>query len=149
VYDVHLVSKKEHNLSNPNDFTFSFTSTEKGIRPISYDSGATNIPEKERDVPKSVESPFVNRRSMLEEADSLVNGDRNVDYGDPIDDFRRTAGMWGHYLGMALDPHDVAAMMAMLKLSRIRWSPGKRDNWVDLAGYAACGYDCSVRENAE
>jgi hypothetical protein len=51
--------------------------------------------------------------------------------------------MWAAYLGVPIAPHDVAAMMAMLKLSRIRWSPGKRDSWVDLAGYAACGWDCA------
>lgn len=87
-----------------------------------------------------------NRTAILREAERLVNGDRNVDYGDPIEDFRRTADMWGAYLGIYLEPHDVAALMSMLKLSRIRWSPEKRDHWADLAGYAACGYDCSVRE---
>jgi len=91
-----------------------------------------------------------NRASVLAEATELVNGDRNSQYGDPIQDFRRTADMWNAYLGFeygALQPHDVAAMVAMIKLSRIAWSPDKRDHWADLAGYAACGYDCSVREN--
>jgi len=95
-----------------------------------------------------VEQGPSNRSSVLHEADALVNGERNIDYGDPIADFRRTADLWSAYLGgVKLQPHDVAAMMSMLKLSRIRWSPEKRDHWVDLAGYAACGYDCSVREN--
>jgi len=91
-----------------------------------------------------------NRASILAEAAELVNGDRNNQYGDPIQDFRRTADMWNAYLGLKggdrLLPHDVASMVAMVKLSRIRWSPRKRDHWADLAGYAACGYDCSVRE---
>lgn len=90
-----------------------------------------------------------NRSDILQEAERLVNGDRNNQYGDPIQDFQRTADMWSAYLGVApgtLQPHDVAAMIAMVKLSRIAWSPEKRDHWADLAGYAACGYDCSVRE---
>lgn len=90
-----------------------------------------------------------NRADILQEAERLVNGDRNNQYGDPIQDFQRTADMWNAYLGYSpgtLMPHDVAAMIAMVKLSRIAWSPEKRDHWADLAGYAACGYDCSVRE---
>jgi len=92
-----------------------------------------------------------NRTEVLQEADNLVNGDRNVDYGDPIDDFRKTAKMWDIYLKSVYEnrsyllPHDVAALMSMLKLSRIAWSPEHRDNWVDLAGYAACGWDCVDR----
>jgi hypothetical protein len=29
--------------------------------------------------------------------------------------------------------------MALLKLARVRVNPGHVDNWLDLAGYAACG----------
>ena len=83
---------------------------------------------------------------MLAEAASLVDGDRNAQYGDPRQDFLRTAAMWTAYLGTEVHPHDVAAMMALLKVSRIRWSPDKRDSWVDLAGYAACGWDCARPE---
>jgi hypothetical protein len=34
---------------------------------------------------------------------------------------------------------DVAAMMALLKVSRMKTSPEHLDNWDDLAGYAICG----------
>lgn len=95
----------------------------------------TNVEEK--DVMEEAISP---RADMLREAERI--GDRNVQYGDPLDDFKRTAAMWGAYLGFEMEPHDVAAMMAILKISRIRWSPEKRDSWVDLAGYAACGWHC-------
>lgn len=96
---------------------------------------------------------MTNRRAILMEAADLVDGDRNAQYGDPIGDFRCTADMWAAYLqrrlGIEIDlqPHDVAAMMGLLKISRIGWSPEKSDHWADLAGYAACGFDCSVREN--
>jgi hypothetical protein len=39
------------------------------------------------------------------------------------------------------EAHDVAIMMALLKISRLSWEPTKKDSWVDLAGYAACGYE--------
>jgi hypothetical protein len=84
---------------------------------------------------------------MLREAEALVDGDRNAQYGDPRQDFQRTAAMWSAYLGVEVAPHDVAALMAILKISRIRWSPAKRDSWVDLAGYAACGWHCAMPED--
>jgi hypothetical protein len=95
----------------------------------------------------SVKKPPNARAELLREAERLVNGDRNAQYGDPRQDFQRTAAMWGAYLGTEVAPHDVAAMMAMLKVSRIRWSPEKFDSWADLAGYAACGWDCARRES--
>lgn len=93
------------------------------------------------------------RREMLTEAADLVDGDRNNQYGDPIGDFRTTANMWTAYLqrsnpnAQQLQPHDVAAMMALLKISRIAWHHQKEDSWIDLAGYAACGLDCAERQN--
>jgi hypothetical protein len=87
------------------------------------------------------------RAELLREAEVLVDGDRNAQYGDPRQDFQRTATMWSAYLGCEVQPHDVAALMAMLKISRIRWSPEKRDSWVDLAGYAACGWHCAMPED--
>jgi hypothetical protein len=48
-----------------------------------------------------------------------------------------------------LDPHDVAIMMMQLKHSRLSWSPTKEDHWIDLAGYAACGWDCVVRAEGD
>lgn len=51
--------------------------------------------------------------------------------------------MWAAYLGVPIAMHDVAAMMALVKVSRIRQSPTTRDSWTDLAGYASCGWDCA------
>lgn len=95
-----------------------------------------------------------NRRKLLHEAADIVDGDRNAQYGDPIGDFKCTADFWTAYIrriasqrgdDFVLLPHDVAAMMSLLKISRIGWSPEKYDHWLDLAGYAACGWDCSER----
>lgn len=92
------------------------------------------------------------RQKTLQTAAEYVCGDRNQQYGNPIDDFRGTAAMWSVILDSKLreplDAHEVAAMMIAVKLSRLRVSPGKQDHWVDIAGYAACGSECAEIENA-
>lgn len=79
------------------------------------------------------------RQKVLEEAITLTCGDRNRDYGDPRPNFEDTAAMWSAYKGVVFTAHDVAAMMILVKVSRLSMSPAKRDNWVDIAGYAALG----------
>lgn len=84
------------------------------------------------------------RSNLLRLAEELVNGDRQNAYGDPKQDFARTAAMWTVYLDgrSGIRPNDVAVMMILLKASRLSWMAGKEDSWVDIAGYAACGWDC-------
>lgn len=73
--------------------------------------------------------------SVLNEAQRLVHGDRNASYGHPLDDFRRTAKMWSAILGVEVRPEQVGLCMIAVKLSRECHRP-KRDNLVDIAGYA-------------
>lgn len=95
-----------------------------------------------------------NRTNILAEADHLVNGVRDADYGDPIDDFATTGDLWTTYIRRIIDrrqevqikPHDVAVMMMLLKIARLSWTPEKRDHWTDAIGYGACGWDCEVQE---
>jgi hypothetical protein len=101
-------------------------------------------------VEDSDEKPQSLRTEMLLEAEGLINGDRNNQYGPPHQDFQRTADMLsamgfrfddGHGGNRPLKAHDTALMLAAVKMSRLAWTPGKRDSWVDLAGYAACGFE--------
>lgn len=88
------------------------------------------------------------REEILKEALECVTGERELQYGSPEDSFSLIANFWSDYLkaGCVTDDgavyicaDDVAAMMALLKIARICTGAGKADNWVDLAGYAACG----------
>ena len=79
------------------------------------------------------------RIEVLEEVQHLITNDRNEDYGDLGSNFRCIADMWSAYLDHKIDPHDVAVLMILVKLSRVQTSPGKRDSWVDIAGYAGLG----------
>jgi hypothetical protein len=76
--------------------------------------------------------------SALQEAQRLVHGDRGAAYGHPIDDYTRTGRIWGAIQGVPdIDPRICCLMMAAVKISREVNAP-KRDNRVDLAGYAEC-----------
>jgi hypothetical protein len=100
-------------------------------------------------MPKQREFTTV-RGEVLDEAKGLIEGDRNNSYGPPTRDFQRTAAMataFGFQVdGLDLQAHHVAIFMALLKLSRLNWTPDKRDSWVDIAGYAGCGYECVTEE---
>ena len=73
--------------------------------------------------------------TILDEAKALVFGDRQHDYGHPRADFARTAAMWAAILDCDVNPEQVAMCMICVKLSRER-NAHKRDNAVDIAGYA-------------
>jgi len=83
--------------------------------------------------------------NILEEANRLVNGDRNKHYGPPREDGARVSGMMNALgyrgpNGRELQPHDWAVFLMAVKLSRIVVTPTKRDHWTDSAGYAQCGW---------
>lgn len=91
------------------------------------------------------------RGEIMKEALRCVTGEREQQYGSPEDNFMVIAELWTVYLehgcvedngAVLLHPEDVAAMMALLKIARICTGKYKGDNWVDLAGYAACGGAC-------
>lgn len=56
--------------------------------------------------------------------------------------------LWSAYLDRELSETDVASMMILLKISRQKHSPAKRDHWVDVAGYSALGYESAVDAKA-
>lgn len=79
------------------------------------------------------------RTEILRAAESMVSGQRQQDYGTPENNFARIAALWSAYTGNPYTPADVAAMMILLKVARIKTTPSHRDSWTDIAGYAACG----------
>lgn len=74
----------------------------------------------------------------LVEAQKIINADRQWDYGHPIDDYSRTANMWGEIMGKeGLSAYQAVLGMIAVKISREVHKP-KRDNRLDIAGYAGC-----------
>lgn len=85
--------------------------------------------------------------TVLQEAQRLVYGERQNAYGHPYEDYTRTARLWEAILGLphaTISPRIACLMMAAVKISREVNQP-KRDNLVDLAGYAACAHRCTER----
>jgi hypothetical protein len=82
------------------------------------------------------------RTDILNEANALINGDREDAYGSPKESFHCIATMWGAYLGWHVTAADVCNMMALLKIARLRNGP-HRDSNVDGAGYMALGAEMS------
>lgn len=102
-----------------------------------------------------------NKKSVLMEAESIINGQRRQDYGSVTESFSNVASLWTEYLErhaqtaiasarakyqrndampitvISLSPEDVANLMILMKVSRAQ-NGFHRDSYVDIAGYAGC-----------
>lgn len=76
-----------------------------------------------------------NEQSILFEAEEIVNGSRYSDYGDPVESFERIAKTASMIAGEDLSPKECCAVLMAVKIVREGYRH-KRDNLVDLCGYA-------------
>ena len=79
------------------------------------------------------------RSEILDTAKHYVNVDRAATHGDAERNFGRIAAHWSAHLDTPVSAADVAVMMALLKLARIKGNPAHEDSWHDACGYLACG----------
>lgn len=90
------------------------------------------------------------REQILDEAKSIVCKDRNAQYGEPEDNFKVIADLWGKYLwnkpGYLIQAEDVANMMILFKIGRLITGGFKHDTLVDIMGYAACAEELMTNE---
>lgn len=75
--------------------------------------------------------------AICQQAASLVSGDRNLAHGEMSINHANIAALWNAYLGprAELTPHDVALLMALLKIARTKSGDVNFDDYVDGAGY--------------
>jgi hypothetical protein len=88
------------------------------------------------------------RESILREAINIVCSDRNLQYGEPEDNFSIIGELWSVYLNakrvaptdrIELTAKDASDMLILFKVARsVTATTPKRDTYVDIAGYAAC-----------
>ncbi len=79
------------------------------------------------------------RADILRTAEGYITQDRAAQHGNMEDNFSTIAAYWSEHLSYQVTAVDVAAMMALLKIARLKSSEGNEDNAVDACGYLACG----------
>jgi hypothetical protein len=82
---------------------------------------------------------------ILDEVRNIVDNDRRKEYGKLNESFVRIASLWSDYLNHNITIFDVAAMMALLKISRLKSNPLHHDSVCDIIGYMYC-YDKLTHE---
>ena len=87
----------------------------------------------------------MNRQEILKAAKECVCKDRNATHGEPEKIFGKIALVWSALLGINIRDDQVTIMMNALKGVRAWDNPGHDDNWVDMAGYAACGGELAAK----
>ena len=81
--------------------------------------------------------------SVVEMSLNRILDERQDQYGDAKENFRKIGIMWGVILDLpySLSEYQVAQMMIALKLQRISVNPDHEDSWLDIQGYAKHGLD--------
>ena len=72
--------------------------------------------------------------SILSEAERIVNGERQADYSDPVENFKHISDIASAISKENLSPTTCAIVMIAVTLARESYKH-KRDSLVDLAGY--------------
>lgn len=95
--------------------------------------------ETDDQIPGFLKSVSTARATILDTALKAVTKDRAATHGALESSFGQIAAIWSVRLGVTVTPAQVAIMMIDLKTVRGWGNPRHVDNWVDIAGYAACG----------
>ena len=78
------------------------------------------------------------RDEILKEAESLINGDRDRDYGDAHKNFQDVAKLWSVILETEVTEKQFVLCMLMVKAARLM-KTDHEGSWVDICGYGALG----------
>lgn len=108
---------------------------------------------------QAMQQPQSGREQLIEKVRAATLQDRNKDYGNPEDNFKNIADVWNWWFEtrfaryreslkndlvtgpFTILPLDVAHMMTLMKMARLKTNPTHFDSQVDAAGYQACAAD--------
>ena len=85
-------------------------------------------------------------KEFLSTSISLVEGDRQKDYGDKLHNHTNIAKLWSAYLDTEVSAHDVAILMALLKVARTNLGKVSSDTYVDMGSYSAIAGEIKFKE---
>ena len=92
-------------------------------------------------------------RSILREAEEIISSDRERTHGKAEDNLANIATLWDAWCRVSRDAqmtaHDVAIMMALLKIARTQTGTYNRDDYVDAAGYVALAHRLAAAGHEE
>jgi len=78
------------------------------------------------------------RDEILKKAGSLINGDRDREYGDAHKNFQDIAKLWSVILEKEITEQQFVLCMLMVKAARLM-KTDHEDSWIDICGYGALG----------
>lgn len=96
---------------------------------MTYTSTSTGSTGSDLDIDKSIQ-----KESILLQADKIVNGDRNEQYGDPNVAFEEYRTILKATFGIDLTSAQICKVLMAIKLGRMKYKY-KEDSLVDLCGY--------------
>ena len=88
------------------------------------------------------------RSNVLDTAKQYVTKDREATHGDMENNFEAIAMLWEQYFNCewSFSPTDVAMMMALLKIARLKSNKYNPDNYIDACGYMACAGELALKK---
>lgn len=105
------------------------------------------------------------RKELLEKAISLTCGDRDIEYGSPVDNLSNCADLWSAYFRgrcrnklpgtqetettFVISAEDVAWLNVLQKIARTFSGNARSDTYEDAAAYAAIAGECHFEEDDE
>jgi hypothetical protein len=100
------------------------------------------------DTAKQVMGNVYTRSSVLDTAKQYVTKDREATHGDMENNFEAIAMLWEQYFSYewSFSPTDVAMMMALLKIARLKSNKDNPDNYIDACGYMACAGELALKK---
>lgn len=119
----------------PSDVIRAELQSTRPVEPIGLHADHLAVEHDEASNLAAIDVLLAPTETICQEADRLVDGSRQADYGHPLDNYTHLANVLNATWKTTLTPEQVALGMIQVKIVRELNKP-KRDNRVDISGYA-------------